>query len=219
MDLADIRKKARVASSLVAPPARMAAPGVEPTGLTPGVATPEVADLDVLDGLEQFATEHEYLQGLESDQHQDVDMVQWVGFFLGEEEYALDIQVVSELIKPRSLTELPRVPAHVCGIMTLRGEVVPVLDLKRRLGISTVAQGHTDTQRIVVCEAPGQRVGLLVDRVSQVIRLPREAIEKPKLAGDEPLTAFIQGIGRKQGQMLILLRPEKALEIISSGVG
>jgi len=66
----------------------------------------------------------------------------------------------------------------------------------------------------VVCETPGQRVGLLVDRVSQVLKLPRDAIEKPTLAGDEPLTAFILGIGRKDGQMLILLRPEKALEIL-----
>lgn len=213
MDLADIRKKARVTPPLVAPPAKIAAQSAEPAALTLGVTAPEVADPGLMEGLEHFATENEYLQGLESDQHQDVDMVQWVGFFLGEEEYALDIHVVSELIKPRSLTELPRVPAHVCGIMTLRGEVVPVLDLKKRLGISAEGQDNTDAQRIVVCEAPGQRVGLLVDRVSQVIRLPRDAIEKPKLAGDEPLTAFIQGIGRNQGQMLILLRPEKALEM------
>jgi purine-binding chemotaxis protein CheW len=214
MDLADIRKKVRVATPPSVPPATDADPGTEQAALALAVDTPEVANQAGMDGFEHFATEHEYLQGLESDQHQDVDMVQWVGFFLGEEEYALDIQVVSELIKPRSLTELPRVPAHVRGIMTLRGEVVPVLDLKQRLGITAGAQDNLDAQRIVVCEAPGQRVGLLVDRVSQVVRLPRDAIEMPKLAGDEPLTAFIQGIGRRQGQMLILLRPEKALEIV-----
>ncbi|NCO51235.1 MAG: purine-binding chemotaxis protein CheW [Deltaproteobacteria bacterium] len=213
MNLADIRKKVRAATPVCAPPARGSSCD-QPLALSLSDAAGELGALVGLEELDHFATEQDYLQGLESDQHQDVDMVQWVGFFLGEEEYALDIQVVSELIKPRSLTELPRVPAHVLGIMTLRGEVVPVLDLKQRLGITAKAPSGSDAQRIVVCETPGQRVGLLVDRVSQVLKLPRDAIEKPTLAGDEPLTAFILGIGRKDGQMLILLRPEKALEIL-----
>lgn len=214
MNLADIRKKVRAAAPPSAPPVTVVSANDESSVLTGSGSAAELVKFPLMNEFDHFASEQEYLQGLESDQHQNIDMVQWVGFFLGEEEYALDIQVVSELIKPRSLTALPRVPAHLCGIMTLRGEVVPVLDLKRRLGITAKSQSHSDAQRIVVCETPEQRVGLLVDRVSQVLSLPRDAIEKPTLAGDEPLTAFIQGIGRKQGQMLILLRPEKALEIL-----
>ena len=136
-----------------------------------------------------------------------------MGFYLGKEEYALDLGVVSELIKPRTLTELPHVPDYVCGIITLRGEVIPVIDLKLRLGLEHESQCSHDLQRIIICEGKEQRSGLLVDKISQVVRLPVDEIEKPNLVGDDPAVAYIQGIGRKQGRMFIQLRPEKAIEI------
>ena len=91
--------------------------------------------------------------------------------------------------------------------------MIPVIDLKRRLGLEHESQYPLDVQRIIICEGKEQRSGLLVDRISQVVRLPVDEIEKPNLVGDDPSVAYIQGIGRKQGGMFIQLRPEKAIEI------
>jgi purine-binding chemotaxis protein CheW len=220
MDLAEIRKKARTQ-------------GLALTGggspLVGGSSAPEVARLrpeTTLNvrfwaeiGTEQFSSEEEYTRTLLAATAGDESgQVQWLGFFLGKEEYALDIEVVSELIKPRALTTLPHVPAYVCGIMTLRGEVIPVIDLARRLGLQPYDHGDIDAQRVVVCEGQEQRVGVLVDRISQVVRLSPDEIEKPQLVGENPATAFIHGIGRKKGRMLIQLNAEKIIEIETGGV-
>jgi purine-binding chemotaxis protein CheW len=221
MDLADIRKKARAQSA--EPPESL--PVLD--DLLPEVD--ELRDLPVVSvdderfwseiGTEQFASEEEYSRGLtDSEGAEEVEQAQWLGFYLGNEEYALDIEVVSELIKPRVLTELPQVPTYIRGIIALRGEVIPIVDLRIRLGLELDETCDVDLQRIIVCEGKEQRVGLLVDRISQVVRLPVDEIEKPQLVGDNPATAFIQGVGRKQGRMLIQLRPEKAVEI-EAGVG
>jgi purine-binding chemotaxis protein CheW len=167
-------------------------------------------------GTEHFATEEEYSHGLTAYQGSDeFEQVQWLGFYLGKEEYALDLEVVSELIKPRTLTELPQVPAYICGIITLRGEVIPVVDLHIRLGLQYDQPSDGDLQRIVICDGPDQKIGLLVDRISQVVRLPVENVETPHLLGENPAIAYIQGVGRSQGRMLIQLRPEKVIEIES----
>ncbi len=215
MDLAEIRKKARSRSAEV--PVIIPVPEVS-TGADDAsreFQLPQPAENRFWDeiGTEQFATEEEYLQGLTESGDEEVEQVQWLGFYLGKEEYALDLGVVSELIKPRALTELPHVPDYVCGIITLRGEVIPVIDLKQRLGLDYGTLCALDLQRIIICEGKEQRTGLLVDRISQVVRLPEDEIEEPNLVGDDPSGAYIQGIGRKQGRMFIQLRPERVIEI------
>lgn len=215
MDLADIRKKARTqkpetlgnASSVDALFSEIDIPEIVVTPPGTGRFWTEI-------GTEQFATEDEYIQGLSTTSKSDeAEQVQWLGFYLGTEEYALDLEVVSELIKPRALTELPQVPDYVLGIISLRGEVIPVVDLKGRLGLKPDELCDLELQRIVVCDGDDQRVGLLVDRISQVVSIPVDEIETPQLVGDDPTAVFIQGVGRKQGQMLILLRPENIMEI------
>lgn len=216
MDLADIRKKARtqglISSDSVATGELL--PTIETTDEL--LAVEPVGGMQFWDeiGTVKFTTEEEYTQGLSAAGTDAQEFQQqWLGFFLGTEEYALDLEVISELIKPRMMTQLPHVPDYVCGIISLRGEVIPVLDLKSRLGLELSECADSDLQRIVVCEGTSQRIGLLVDRISQVLRLQADEIEVPQLVGDDPAAAFIQAVGRKQGRMLIQLRPEKALEI------
>jgi len=158
-----------------------------------------------------FASEEDYIQGISGgDSGQEVETVQWLTFLLGDEEYALNLDVVMELIKPRAYTELPDVPDYVRGILSLRGEVVPVIDLCRRLRLGCCNDGGY--QRIVVCEGEDQSIGLLVDRITQVVRIPKKAIEQAPLVvkdGDN----YVSGVGRYQGRMLILLNPDEILQI------
>lgn len=188
-------------------------PAAETSLPTTGVAVSE----PVTTGLQQFfpglkiATEEDYIRGLaDRELERHAESVQWLTFALGEEEYALSLDVVLELIKPRKYTRLPHAPAHVCGILSLRGVVLPVIDLRQRLQLGCCSE--TGLQRIVVCEGAEQPVGLLVDRVTQVVRIDKKAIEQAPLSL-KGRGRFISGLGRYQGRMLILLNPDEVLQI------
>lgn len=111
------------------------------------------------------------------DEAKDGEQRQWLTFSLGDEEYALELEVVNEIIKTREVTDIPRVPAFICGIISLRGIIVPVFDLRRRLKIGNVEL--TPSTRIVVCQKDGKSAGLLVDRINQVANIPLKNIEPP----------------------------------------
>lgn len=126
-----------------------------------------------------------------------------VAFALGDEEYGLPIHAVREILRAPTLAEVPRAPAHVLGVATVRGEIVPVVDPRRRLALP--AAPAVPRARVVVCETGDGPVGLLVDRVTEVFRLPLAAIEPrpPGLSG--PGAEPIGGIGRQGDRLVILL--------------
>lgn len=223
MDLVEIRKKARQqplkeqSTSVPEPlPDEMLLPEEE-LFIPQLLATPVAAsnDQSVLQkyfpGLE-LATEEDYIQGISGrDLSADEETVQWLTFLLGQEEYALSLDVVLELIKPRAYTELPKVPAYVKGILSLRGVVVPVVDIRLRLKLG---ESEADSyQRIIVCEGKEQSIGILVDRITQVIRLAKESIEPAPLVLSEVEKRYVAGVGRYQGRMLILLNPDEILKV------
>lgn len=131
------------------------------------------------------------------------ELREYVAFLLGAEEHAVAIGRVREILKPTAITEVPRAPPHVLGVITLRGEVVAVVDPRQRLALPRAEPGPRS--RIVVCEGPDGQVGLLVDAVSQVVRLPPAGIEpRPPGVGGEAADA-IAGIGRDGSRLVILL--------------
>ena len=192
-------------------------PSSKPAAETSVPTTAVAVSNPATSGLQQFlpgleiATEEDYIQGLsDRERERQAESVQWLTFALGDEEYALSLDVVLELIKPRSYTILPHAPDYVCGILSLRGVVLPVIDLMQRLQLGRSSE--SSLQRIVVCEGEEQPVGLLVDRVTQVIRIPKKAIEQAPLSL-KGRGSFVSGLGRYQGRMLILLNPDEVLQI------
>jgi purine-binding chemotaxis protein CheW len=133
----------------------------------------------------------------------DEEFRQMLAFSLGSEEYALDIQEIREIIKPREITDIPRVPEFILGIISLRGIVIPVFDLKRRFNLGTSLL--SPSSRIIVCQRGDRMAGLLVDSIAQVVRIPHTSIEPPPpvLSGLE--RELLEGVGRYQGRMIILL--------------
>lgn len=218
MDLAEIRKKAQQKSATPQDKALL-----EPT-FAAELQEDSIEEL-LLDveqkstgrGLTQFfpdfdfASEEDYIQGLSgTEKGPDVEPIQWLTFLLGDEEYALNLDVVLELIKPRTYTDLPDVPEYVRGILSLRGEVVPVIDLRTRLKLGSSQAGSY--QRIIVCEGEEQSIGLLVDRITQVVRIQKDEIEQAPLVvkdGDN----YVSGVGRYHGRLLIQLNPDEVLNI------
>jgi len=138
---------------------------------------------------------------------------QYLAFHLGDEEYALDIRRISEIIKLREFTDIPRAPGFILGIISLRGVVVPVFDLRCRLnlGVSELLP----TTRIVVCQHEDVSVGLLVDSINQVFNLIDDEVEPPPgvLSGLD--REMVSGLGRYQGRMIILLNIESVLNVAS----
>lgn len=119
---------------------------------------------------------------------------EYLSFMLGREEYAIPLQRISEIIKPRPITEVPRLPEFVLGILTLRGVVIPVFDLSMKLSLGGVVPSKRN--RIIIVNQNGERVGLLVDNVKDVVRILPSDIEPPPPVMSGVDTQYIEGVGR-----------------------
>jgi len=126
-----------------------------------------------------------------------------VGFFLNDEEYALEISQVQEIIRVGSWTRVPNAPVHVLGVINLRGRIMPVIDPKARMDLKP--SSTTKRSRIVVVETDGKVLGLLVDSVSQVLRLPSRVVEPPPDELSDSGKAYIKGVGKLDGRLVMLM--------------
>lgn len=122
---------------------------------------------------------------------------QLVVFDLADEHYGVNIARVEGIIKMQPITVVPRAPAFVEGVTNLRGEVLPVIDLRRRFGMP--AEETTVDTRIVVVEVDGTKVGMVVDAVNEVLRVREEDVEPPSPLVTTVDSAFIQGIVKVGG--------------------
>jgi purine-binding chemotaxis protein CheW len=134
---------------------------------------------------------------------------QLVVFQLGAELYGVEIARVHEIIRLQSVTKVPRAPAFVEGVINLRGKVIPVVDLRRRFGLPTV--DHTRASRIVVVELGDQVVGIVVDGVSEVLRVNTTTVEPPSpvVAGID--SEYLHGIAKLSDRLVILLDLDRIL--------
>ncbi|KAF0220626.1 MAG: purine-binding chemotaxis protein [Geobacteraceae bacterium] len=132
-------------------------------------------------------------------------------FRVSSEKYAINIMDIKEIIKPRELTEVPRVPEFVSGVISLRGIIIWVFNLRKRLELLPV--GMSGKERIVVVKKGEEFCGVLVDEVIQVARIAASTIEQPPSVLDGIDRDFVDGIGRFPGGMLILLNLENILDL------
>ena len=128
---------------------------------------------------------------------------QLIVFDLGREHYGVPIAAVQSIIKMQAITALPQTPSFVEGITNLRGEILPVLDPRKRFGLPI--SPPTSESRLVVVEVGSAAVALIVDRVSEVLRVDDVMIEPPSPIVAPPSAAHIQGVARLDGREVILL--------------
>lgn len=134
---------------------------------------------------------------------------QFVVFTLDKEQYGLDIAAVEGIIKLQAITAVPQAPAFVEGVTNLRGKILPVLDLRKRFGLAPRAA--TKETRIVVVAMNNQTVGMVVDAVSEVLRVSPEAIEPPSPLVLTANSAFIRGLAKVGEHLVILLNLSQVL--------
>ncbi len=143
------------------------------------------------------------------------DVLQYLTFSLGDEVFAMDIRSVREIIQHGAMTVVPLMPEFVRGIINLRGSVVPVIDLQSRFGRARAQVGKKTCVIIFDVGPEGDRVelGLLVDAVSEVIDIAASQIEPPPQFGTTIQREFIRGLGKVGSEFIVILEPERALNI------
>lgn len=131
------------------------------------------------------------------------DLIQVVSFHLGSEEYGVDISQVQEIIRMVEITHVPRAPHFMEGVINLRGQLIPIIDLRTRFDMARLEP--TKSTRIIVTEIGSKKVGMVVDRVSEVINIPIENVEgAPEMIAGVG-TEYIQGVGKLNERLIIML--------------
>ena len=129
--------------------------------------------------------------------------LQLVAFKLGREEYGISILQVQEIKRMTDITRVPHTPDYLKGVMNLRGSVLPVFDLKKRLDLPD--NEYSDDARIVIVKVDEITLGVIVDAVSEVLTIGQENIEPPQVVAGGVIANYLSGIGKINDRLLILL--------------
>lgn len=140
---------------------------------------------------------------------QDNQEIQIVVFELANEMYGIEIPDVHEIIRMQEITELPRTPEFIKGVINLRGRIIPVIDLRERFGV--LCSDYTKATRIIVSEVSNQMIGMIVDGVSEVLQIPIESIEPPPMVSSTVESEYLSGIAKFNDRLIIMIDLEKVL--------
>ncbi len=140
-----------------------------------------------------------------------VELLQFVSFKIENEEFGVDILDVQEINKMVPITRVPNSPDFVEGVINLRGRIIPVIDLRTRLGLPKIEQDKDS--RIIVVDLERKTIGFIVDAVSEVLRIPKNVTEaRPEIVGSID-SEFIKSIGKLEDRLLILIDLKKVLSV------
>jgi purine-binding chemotaxis protein CheW len=130
-------------------------------------------------------------------------------FYLGEEEYGIEILKVQEIIPMMPVTRVPRTPDAVKGVINLRGKIIPVMDIRLKFGME--AREYDSETCVIVVQKAGPDLGVIVDRVCEVLDIDSADVEDVPAFGMNVNTEFLLGIGNTNGRVRLLLNLEKVL--------
>ena len=137
------------------------------------------------------------------------EIIQLVGFIVGDEEYAIPILNIQEIIKPIEYTRVPSVPDYVLGVFNMRGTVIPLIDLAKRFHLGD--SKNTPNTRYIVLKGSEGNVGFVIDRLTEAIKINKNRIDMPP----ETLLkekGMIEGIGKRDNNILTILKVDALLK-------
>src|SRR3989304_3855749 len=137
--------------------------------------------------------------------------LQIVTFRVGSENYGLHIRRVQEIIRVIEAVKVPKAPAYVEGVINLRGKIIPIIDLRKRM--MKVITCYSDASRIIVVDTGGRLAGLVVDAVIDVIMLNGDDVEPCPSIDDAKRSDYIIGVGRQGDRLITVLRLESLLKL------
>ena len=148
-------------------------------------------------------------RALAGDDQKVDEVIQLVGFIVGEEEFSIPILSIQEIIKPIGWTRVPQIPSYILGVFNLRGSVIPLIDLRARFGLPL--QKHTDETRFIVMKNGDDVAGFVIDRLTEAIRMPKRDIGPAPDTISESET-MIDGVGKQADRIVTILKVHKLLE-------
>ncbi|WP_422927292.1 chemotaxis protein CheW [Singulisphaera sp. PoT] len=135
---------------------------------------------------------------------------QFIGFLLEGEHYAIAIRTIQEIILMKPITRLPRAPESIEGLINLRGTVIPIVSLRKRFGLG--ARPLDDETRTIVVNSHGKTVGLIVDEVTEVMKIAHDQIQPVPIAVTAASQRCISGLARRDDRLLMILDIDKLLD-------
>jgi purine-binding chemotaxis protein CheW len=148
--------------------------------------------------------------GTEASRRADNPVVQLVGFRLDNEDYAIAITKIQEIILMKPITRIPQVPDFIEGLINLRGSVIPIVNLRKRFGLPS--RDVDDETRTIVVNIHDKTVGCSVDAVTQVMRINRDQIQPPPLSVLAVSHQYVAGLARLEDRLLIILDIERLFD-------
>ncbi len=149
------------------------------------------------------------MTNLEEQKKETTELLQLVSFTIGSEEFGVDILFVQEINRMIQITKVPNAPSFVDGVINLRGRIIPVIDLRAKLGFDR--KEHDNNTRIIVVEVSGKVVGFIVDAVKEVLRIPKSITEAPPELVAGVNSEFIMAVGKLEDRLITLIDLEKIL--------
>jgi purine-binding chemotaxis protein CheW len=180
-----------------------------PAGETP--ALPKTAQISKLETFKAEAGKRRAFETAKSDEATSETQLELLTFIIAGEQYAVDIERIVEIVTPRAVTRIPNADTSVVGIMSLRGTIVTLVDVRRKLRHREAGDGNDDT-RIVVVDFHREIIGFLVDRVLRVVKAAAGDIERHPVVHATELDDSVRGVFRTAGALTILLDLDKLLD-------
>ena len=132
------------------------------------------------------------------------DAVQYIVVRIGNEQYGIDIQYIDNIVRNQKITRVPKAQPYFKGVINLRGEIIPVMSIRLRLGLED--DEFTDKTRIIIIKIDSSTIGVVVDQVKEVVTLVQDNIEKvTRTASDDAFSNYISGIGKSNDELISLL--------------
>jgi purine-binding chemotaxis protein CheW len=135
--------------------------------------------------------------------------LQIVGFRIGNETYGVRIGSVREIVRVPEITAVPSAPDSIEGVINLRGKIIPVMDLRKRFGLTEITTDEKN--RILVVELDNKLLGLIVNSASEVLKIPPSEVEAPGSVFADGASGYVTGVGKLKGRLIILLDISKLL--------
>lgn len=157
--------------------------------------------------------DNEGINGLYDDIYEDDDykkISKYLSFSIANKEYGMDITNINEIVELQKITEIPDMPVYVKGVINLRSQVIPVIDVRKRFGLESIE--YDSKSCIIISNINGLVVGFIVDRVNEALNIPDENIsDPPSFRDDAGKNKFVSGIARMEESVIVILDVEKLL--------
>ncbi len=131
-------------------------------------------------------------------------------YFLGEEQYGIDISQVREIIAIMKITPVPKTPNYISGVINLRGSIIPVVDTRKRFEMETIE--YSDQTAIIIIEIKKMSIGFIVDKVEEVLGVDDENISEPPRFGTNVNTEFVKNMAKHNDAVIMIMDMERLFE-------